>query len=145
MAKAKSNTIDMSGRDYRRVKVVGKDGMARHSAHNDDSVARALLTFIAGGGDLDRIIRDNKLGDKYPKGAKGFGNLGLFRMTLGGSLRALVRAEVPVKIGSIMVKTLEQRVADPSVGDVKKKAKAAKPKKKAGKRKAPVEVQPEAT
>lgn len=140
MAKAKSSTIDMSDRNYRRVKVVNKDGTSRHSAHNDDAVARALITFIAGGGELDRIIRDNKLTDKYPKGAKGFGNPGLFRMTLGGTLRALVRAGTPVKIGAIMVKTLEQRVADPSVGEAKpKKAKAAKKVKRA--RKAPVAEQ----
>lgn len=132
MAK-KTKTIDMSDRDYRRVKVVGEDGRSRHSAHNDDAVARALLTFITAGGDLDKVLKDNKLGDIYPKGRRGFGNAGLFRMTLGGSLRALVRSGTPAKIGDIVVKTLEQRVADPSIGDgakPKKKAKA-KPKKKA--------------
>lgn len=134
MAKAapKSKSIDMSGRDYRRVRVTHKDGSSRHSAHNDDAVARAMLTFVASGGDLDRIVRDNKLTDKYPKGAKGYANPGLFRMTLGGTLRSLVRHGTPVKIGAIVVKTLEQRVADPS-SDVAKpqKAKAAPRKRKA--------------
>lgn len=114
MAKAKSKSIDMSERGYRRVRVVGADGASRHSTHNDDAVARAMLTFSAGGGDWDKVIKDNKLGDKYPKGAKGYKNPGLFRMTLGGTLRSLVRAGTPVKIGNIVVKTLEQRVADPA-------------------------------
>lgn len=141
--KAKPSTIDMSGRDYKRSRVVGADGKVRHSASNDDAVARAMLTFVAGGGDFDKVIAQNKLGDKYPKGAKGFGNPGLFRMSLGGTLRALVRAGTPVKIGSIEVKTLEQRIADPAssawrfgcapqpaVAPRAKKAKAAKKAKR---------------
>ncbi len=144
MAKAKkSNSIDMSGHSYRRVRVVGADGRSRHSATNDDAVARAMLTFAIGGGDWDKVIRDNKLTEKYPKGAKGYANPGLFRMTLGGTLRAKVRAGTPVKIGTIIVKTLEQRVADPSADRERPARKAPKPKTTPRKRKAKA-VAPEA-
>lgn len=135
--KAETTSIDMSDRSYRRVRVIGKDGKARHSAHNDDAVARAMLTFSAAGGKLDTLIKANGLKDKYPDGEAGAKNRGLFRMALGGTLRSLVRAGTPVVIGDITVKTLEQRVADPDIGaakPVRAKAKA----KTARKRKAPV-------
>lgn len=138
MAKRKAETasIDMSDRDYRRVRVIGKDGRTRHSASNDDAVARAMLTFVAGGGDLDKLVKANKLIEKYPGGSAGYKNPGLFRMSLGGTLRALVRNGTPVQIGSVTIKSLDQRVADPNIDAPAKARKQAAAKKAKRSRKA---------
>lgn len=123
-AKAKGTGIDMSDRDYKSIRVENKDGTIRHSRGNGDAVAKAMIAFVAGGGDLQKVVKDNKLTEKY--GAKDFPNQGMFRMTLGNSLRALVRAGTPVKIGSETITSLAQRVADPAIKDRAPKAKKVK-------------------
>lgn len=108
--------------DYQRTKIVDKDGKTRHSASNGDAVAKAMLIYTAAGGDLTALIKKNGLGDRLDPSK--WDNQGLFRMALGNSLRALVRAGTPVTIGDVEVKTLAQRVAVPEV--VEKKARARK-------------------
>lgn len=122
--KAKGTGIDMSDRDYKAIRVENKDGTIRHSRGNGDAVAKAMIAFVAGGGDLMKVVKDNKLTEKY--GQKDFPNQGMFRMTLGNSLRALVRGGTPVKIGSIEIKSLDQRIADPALKESAPKTKKVK-------------------
>lgn len=114
-AKKEGTSIDMSDRDYKAIRVENKDGTIRHSRGNGDAVAKAMIAYVAGGGDLMAVVKANGLTDKY--GQKDFPNQGMFRMTLGNSLRALVRAGTPVKIGKEIVSTLTQRVANPAIKD----------------------------
>lgn len=119
-----STLASLAERDYTKTRVVGHDGRIRHSKSNDDAVARAMLVFTAGGGDIAKVIKANGLGDKYKP--EQHDNQGLLRMMVGNSLRALVRAGTPVVIGDVTVKTLEQRVAVPDAVDKTKKARRKK-------------------
>lgn len=117
MAKAKETATIGADYEYETTKVTGADGKTRTSRGNGDSVARAMLAFVAASGDtqkaLAKVVKDNKLGDKYDVAKSD--NLGLLRMAIGNTLRAMVRAGTPVQIGEVLVKTLEQRVALPEV------------------------------
>lgn len=139
MVKKKSESVvDLSRYDYTRTRIRDTSGKVRHSTGVDDAVARALLIHTAGGGKLGTVIRDNGLTAKY-KGRED-SNPGLLRMSVGGSLRALVNAGTPVKIGAITVKTLKQTVALPKVEDAAPsggKAKKAKGRKVKTKKAAP--------
>ena len=108
-----SATIDASGYNYETLKVAGKDGKVRHSVGNGDAVQRAMAKLLADAKDtkvaLTKVVKDNKLGEKVDV-AK-WDNMGLLRMTIGNSLRALVKAGTPVTIGSETVKSLAQRVS----------------------------------
>lgn len=121
--KSEGTSLDMSDRDYKAIRVENKDGTIRHSRGNGDAIAKAMIAFVAGGGDLMKVVKDNDLTEKY--GQKDFPNQGMFRMTLGNSLRALVRAGTPVKIGKETVTSLAQRIADPAIKERAPKAKAA--------------------
>lgn len=123
-AKETGSVVDTEKYQYDRIKIAGADGKVRHSASNNDAVARALLVHLAGGADIMKVVRANKLQDKM-KEHEGK-NAGLFRMILGHALRGLVRNGTPVEIGAIMVKKLDQKVAVPEVKD-----KAAPRKRKA--------------
>lgn len=103
-------TIDAGAYDYKTTKVRDKDGRVRHSVSNGDAVAKAMLNFVAAGKDLMQLVRANKL-DQDKFNPKRFTNTGMFRMTLGNSLRAMVRAGTAVDIGGTVIKTLNQRVA----------------------------------
>lgn len=99
-----------------------------------------MLLFTAGGGDIARVIRDNKL-EMKTKGR----NAGLLRMSVGVALRGLINNGTPVKVGSLTVKTLKQPIVMPKVEAAapgrkkaaKKVAKRAAPRKRAA---APVEA-----
>ena len=87
MAKNEATVIDPSGYDYGATKVVDKAGKTRTSIGNGDAVQRAMLKFMAAGKDIGQVIRANKLAQDPKK----YENAGLLRMSVGNSLRALVR------------------------------------------------------
>lgn len=125
----KSNTIDMSEYGYSTTKVVGKGGKTVRSTGNGDAIQRAMAAFKASGKDVMQVVRANKLDvDRY--NPKKFDNMGLLRMSIGNSLRAMVRAGTPVTIGDIVVKTLAQRVSLET-------ATSAKPRKPRARKAAP--------
>ena len=141
MAKAKQTESIASGYDYETTKIRGKDGKVRSSRGNNDAVAKAMLLFTAGGGDLVTVVNANKLQEKMAPHLKKKGPKapGLVRMCLGVMLRALVRNGTPVKIGREIIEKLSQKVELPKVEKIERAAKAAKPakKSKAAKPKAP--------
>lgn len=133
MAKAKQTASIAAEYEYETTKIRGKDGKVRTSRGNGDAVAKAMLLFTAGGGELTTVINANKLQDKMAPHMKKKGPRapGLQRMMLGVMLRALVRNGTPVKIGKEVVEKLTQKVDLPKVEKIEraaKKAKAAKPK-----------------
>lgn len=114
MAKKETGgVVDTATYEYGSTKIRDKDGKVRTSRGNGDAVANAMLLFLSGGGDIDQVIRANKLEDKMKPHAKK--QPGLRRMTLGVMLRALVRNDTPVKIGKITVEKLTQKVEMPKV------------------------------
>lgn len=124
MAKKSKSTIATGEYDYERVAIRNKDGSLRYSSGNMDAVAKAMLIHVADGGTTEQVVSKNKL-DVKPKGKR---SEGLFRMAIGGALRAKVRAGEPVIIGKITVKSLKQKIALPKV-EVK-----SAPRKKSAKR-----------
>lgn len=127
MAKAKPASI-AAEYEYETSKIRGKDGKVRSSRGNGDAVARAMLLFIAGGGEITTVINANKLqermaGHMKKKGPKA---AGLQRMTLGVMLRALVRNGTPVKIGKELIEKLTQKVDLPKVEKIERVAKRDK-------------------
>lgn len=117
-----ASVVDTSKFEYDTIKVRGADGKVKHSKGNGDAIARAFLVFSTTGKDIMQVVRANKLAERL-KGRDV--NAGLFRMTLGVMLRAMVRRGEHVTIGDVVVKSLEQRVAVPEV-----KAKEAAPARK---------------
>lgn len=115
-----TGTIDMGDRDYKRVKVRDAEGKLKHTANNGDAVAKAMLVYTSKGGDLKELADKNGLTEKF-KALTGANN-GLRRMSLGVMLRALVRNGTPVKIGSIKVEKLTQKVEVPNLETSRKKA-----------------------
>lgn len=136
MAKAKNTSI-AADYEYDTTKIRNKDGSLRTSRGNGDAVAKAMLLFTAGGGELTTVVNANKLQERMAPHMKKKGPRapGLQRMTLGVILRGLVRNGVPVKIGKVTVEKLNQKVELPKVEKLNgkpaaKKAKAAKPRKR---------------
>lgn len=143
MAKAKQTASIAAEYEYDSTKIRGKDGKVRTSRGNGDAVAKAMLLFTAGGGDITTVINANKLQDKMAPHMKKKGPKapGLQRMTLGVMLRALVRNGTPVKIGKEVIEKLtqkvdlpkvEKRVPSPTAKTLSRKykeTKAAKPRK----------------
>lgn len=143
MAKTKPASI-AAEYEYGTTKIRGKDGKVRSSRGNGDAVAKAMLLFTAGGGEITTVINANKLQERMAghmkrKGPKA---AGLQRMTLGVMLRALVRNGTPVKIGKELIEKLTQKVELPKVEKIEraapkaKKAKASAKPRKARKAKA---------
>lgn len=131
MAKTKPASI-AADYEYETSKIRGKDGKVRTSRGNGDAVAKAMLLFTAGGGEITTVINANKLQDKMAPHMKKKGPKapGLQRMTLGVMLRALVRNGTPVKIGKELIEKLTQKVDLPKVEKaVAKKAAAKAPRK----------------
>lgn len=125
----KSKSVVKGSYKYDTTRIQGKDGRVRHSVGNGDAVANAMLLHTAKGGTLAQVVKANSLNLK-----QGDRNDGLFRMSIGVVLRGMIRNGESVKIGSVTVKSLKQRVALPKVSKsaapVKvKKAKAKKPRK----------------
>lgn len=114
------SVIDSEKFEYETTKVRDKSGKLKYSKNNGDAIAKAMTVFLSTGKDIMQVVRANKLTERM-KGRDGL-NAGLFRMTLGVMLRAMVKRGEPVQIGDITVKTLEQRVAVP---EAKVKAPAA--------------------
>lgn len=148
MARKKEGAvIDTGAYDYKTIRVRGKDGKIHYSRGNADAIAKAMLLHLAAGKDIEQVIRANKLEIKA-SGA----NAGLVRMTVGGALRAKVRAGEEVKIGSLVVKSLKQHIDLPKVEDkaparkaVKKAKTADKPARRQRRRSVPKPVEtPEA-
>jgi predicted secreted Zn-dependent protease len=123
MAKAKPVSI-AAEYEYESTKIRGKDGKVRSSRGNGDAIARAMLVFTAGGGDIATVVSANKLTDKMAPHMKKKGPKapGLQRMILGVMLRGLVRNGTPVKIGKITVDKLTQKVEVPKVAKLEKAA-----------------------
>lgn len=117
---------------YDATKIRGKDGKVRTSRGNGDAVAKAMLLFTAGGGEITTVINANKLQEKMAPHMKKKGPKapGLQRMTLGVMLRALVRNGTPVKIGKELIEKLTQKVDLPKVEKVERAAKKAKTERK---------------
>ena len=109
--KTKGATIDTGAYDYKTLKVRGKDGKIHYSRGNADAVAKATLLHFANGGTLDQVVKANKLDIDISAAA----NAGQARMTVGGVLRAKIRAGDTVKIGSITIKSLKQHIDLPKV------------------------------
>jgi hypothetical protein len=133
MAKAKAKTESIAADyDYESSKIRGKDGKIRTSRGNGDAVAKAMLLFTAGGGELTTVINANKLQERMAPHMKKRGPKapGLQRMTLGVMLRALVRNGTPVKIGKEVIEKLTQKVDLPKVEKVERSPKARVPKAK---------------
>lgn len=130
MAKSKETTSIAADYDYETTKIRDKEGHIRTSRGNGDAVAKAMLVFTAGGGEITTVINANKLQDKMSAHMKRKGPKapGLQRMTLGVMLRALVRNGTPVKIGKELIEKLTQKVDVPKVEKIERVAKAAKPK-----------------
>jgi len=120
--KESASVVDTEKFNYETTKIRGVDGKIRHSRGNQDAIAKALLVFIAGGGDIKKVIKANGLSDRM-KGREGM-NAGLFRMTASVMLRKLVRDGTPVEIGDITVKKLDQVVKVPA--EVEKPARKAR-------------------
>jgi len=134
---AKKETVSIATEyEYETTKIRGKDGKVRSSRGNGDAVAKAMLLFTAGGGEITTVINANKLQERMAPHLKKKGPKapGLVRMCLGVMLRALVRNGTPVKIGRETIEKLTQKVDLPKVEQVAKKA--AKPVKAKRKSKA---------
>lgn len=113
--------------DYGVIKIRDKEtGKIRTSRGNGDAIHKAMALFLANGGSPTDLAKANEL--KVKKG----GNEGMFRMNLGVALRGLVRNGTKVKIGSVSVSDLKQKVDLPKVEPLTR----AKPAKKAKKAKA---------
>lgn len=123
-----TSTLDaLKNYDYERTSIRGKDGKVRHSASNGDALAKAMLIYTASDGDIGKLIKANGLQDKFDPSK--WDNLGLLRMGVGNSLRALVRNGTPVVVGGITVKALDQKVVVPeslAAEKAEKKPRAAK-------------------
>lgn len=122
--KVPSPSDSLANYEYNTLSTKDHTGKTRHSKGNGDAVQRALLVYVAGGGDLAKVVKVNGLQDKLDP-AK-YDNTGLFRMALGNSLRGLVRAGTAVTIGDLVVKSLDQRVAVPEAVAKDKKVRAKK-------------------
>jgi hypothetical protein len=123
MAKVRLKTGDY---DYGVIKLRDKEtGKIRTSRGNGDAIHKAMALFMANGGSPADLAKTNDV--KVKKG----GNEGMFRMNLGVALRGMVRNDQKVKIGSITVTDLKQKVELPKI----EKTVRAKPAKKAKKAK----------
>ncbi len=122
--RTKSNSsIDTSGYKYGLIRIRDKSGKLHYSRGNQDAVAKAMLVHVAAGGTVQQVVKFNGLKINAD------GNPGTVRMAIGVALRGLVRNGTPVKIGSINVKSLKQKVAlpkDEAKTPGKRKAKKAK-------------------
>lgn len=107
MAKASANIIDTTKYDYDKTKFRDGEGKARFSKSNGDAVAQALL-----GADRDALIavvKANGLEAKFKELVK-HDDTGVFRMSLGNSLRAMVRKGTGVKVRGHSITKLDQKV-----------------------------------
>lgn len=120
---AEGTVIDTSDRDYKKMKVRATDGKLLHTVNNGDAVAKAMLIYTSKGGDIGELAKANGLGEKFA--AITGGNAGTWRMSLGVMLRAKVKRGEPVKIGSIKVEKLNQKVEMPNLETGSKRGKKA--------------------
>jgi hypothetical protein len=97
------SVIDQEKYKYERVKHVGPDGKAKHTASNGDAVAVALrglsrerITEVARANGVDEARLD-----KWERL-----NSGMFRMNAGQALRKIVRAGETVHVGEMAITAL---------------------------------------
>lgn len=105
--KTGGNIIDTSKYNYDKTKYRDGEGKAKFSKSNGDALAKALT-----GADRDalkQVASDNGLADRFKELAK-HDNLGQFRMSLGNSLRAMIRKGVGVKVRGQKITDLKQDV-----------------------------------
>jgi hypothetical protein len=118
-----ASVVDTEKFNYETTKIRGADGKLRHSRGNQDAIAKAMLVFVAAGGDIKKVVKANGLTKKM-EGRDGL-NAGLYRMNVGVQLRKLVRDGTPVVIGDITVKSLEQYIKVPEAVEKPARKKAA--------------------
>jgi hypothetical protein len=126
--------------DYGVIRIRDKEtGKIRVSRGNGDAVHKAMALFVANGGKASDLAKTNDV--KVKKG----GNEGMFRMNLGVALRGLVRNGTKVKIGSVSVSDLKQKVELPKIEKIARAKPAKKAKKaKRARRSTPAESVPAA-
>ena len=140
MAKRKKSksSIDTSGYKYGLIRIRDKSGKLHYSRGNQDAVAKAMLVHVAAGGTVQQVVKANGLK------VNAEGNPGTVRMAIGVALRGLVRHDTPVKIGTISVKSLKQKVILPKVeakAPAKGKVKKAKTVRRTRRRSVPKPVE----
>jgi len=123
--KEAGSVVDLSRYEYKRTSIRGSDGKVRHSASNGDAVAKAMLLLHTGKSTIAGVVRANGLTAKF-KDRDPEANPGLYRMSVGVALRALVKAGTPVTIGDVVVKSLKQAVEMPKVDKAAPKVKKTK-------------------
>lgn len=134
-AKSSGSVVNLDRYDYERSSIRDASGKVRHSASNGDAIAKAMLLLHTGKQTIAGVVRANGLTAKF-KDRDPEKNPGLFRMSVGVALRALVNHGTPVTIGDVVVKSLKQTVALPKVEKTERaptKPKATKKAKKAAK------------
>jgi len=107
---ATASVINADEYDYKRTKVRGKDGALHYSRNNGDAIAKAFQLLKVQGKDMASVARDNKLGIKRDD----YKNQGQFAMAISNRIRAKVKRGEAVRVGSVTVNSLKQRVDVPA-------------------------------
>ena len=110
---ATSTLSGLSERNYEPIKVRDANGKAKVSRGNGDAVARALISLDAKA--LNAVVKENGLTDKHKNRVAESPNMGLARMSIGNSLRAMVRRGEHVVIAGLTIKSLDQNVKVPGI------------------------------
>lgn len=105
---------------YTRTRMKSETGAVKVVVSNGDAIARALSYLSTK--ELDGLVKQHGL--PKPKASL---NAGLRKMSIANSLRALVRGGVPTKIGSHIVRSLDQR--SPAFADLGGTTKSKAPAK----------------
>lgn len=98
--------IDTEKYKYGRTKVRDKAGKVRHSATNGDAVAKAMMGLTVP--QVVDVMNANGL-QRFAAYATEK-NPGQFRMTIGNSLRGMVRKGTAVTIGPHRIEKLDQNI-----------------------------------
>lgn len=129
MAKSGGAIIDRDKYQYEKVTIVDAQGKRRTSHGNNDSVFRAMKKVTTTDG-VRKLLKINGLADRAPSG-----NSGTYRMSVGNSLRAVLRRyekdpdnEKPLNIAGIPITSFDQDI--PEDDDTTTSAKKAPPAKK---------------
>lgn len=101
--------IDTKKFQYLRIKIRNYEGKVFYSANNKDAVSRLLFGMTKEA--MLEVMHTNGLDARLAKHKTK--NLGHFRMILGQSLRHLVLKGMAIRVGGIMVTSLDQKVPWP--------------------------------
>lgn len=123
MAKTeKTGSIMGEGYNYDTLRVRDKEGKLHYVRGNHDALTKALaLHMIVNGKDIMTVAKANKLE------LAEYTNPGQLRMAVGNKLRAILNRGEPVVVGTITLKSLNDRVDLPTEEAGEAPAKAAKP------------------